>query len=108
MWAALWISWGGIRSPAQGCLDESWMQSHKMGLALTSNDDWSMAVNVEWMPSESPIEIQNQGLFTLALGHANNDQLGLYVETYGALSEWGVGTFSGDAGLTWLVHDRLQ
>jgi hypothetical protein len=89
-------------------LDESWMQSHKICLALPSNGDWSMAVNVGWMRSESQNEIQNQGLFTLALGHAINDQLGLYVETYGALSESGVDEFSGDAGLTWLVHDRLQ
>lgn len=99
----------------EGFGSERFDPSFRLSLAHDLGEEWSIGYNLgaawESEPgADGEIDTLSHALYTVAVGRGLGERWGVFFEAYGELggSRGGAPSNAVDAGLTYLVHPRLQ
>ncbi|MDR9375002.1 MAG: transporter [Schleiferiaceae bacterium] len=80
--------------------------SHRLAVSHSGTGPWSLSYNLGYQ--HGALLGTDAFLYTLSAGYGLSEKLGLFIEGYGQAPRGGTARFSADAGLTYLLHPRLQ
>ena len=80
--------------------------SHRLAVSHSGGGPWSLSYNLGYQ--HGALLGPDAFLYTMSAGYGLSEKLGLFLEGYGQAPRGEMARFSADAGLTYLLHPRLQ